>query len=656
MQIPANPGPPVLQLSEATADCLLPRSQVTSWQWLKENGRLEDGRPLNLRDYPWFRAVCEAYDDPRVRTIAIQGAVQIGKTVICRNLLCCATANMAGGLMFATATMDLAKNYVKKKLYPTLEEIPATRPGLPPPHHYNSLGPVDCGQATIYVAWSGSPSKLGDLTIRVAHHGELDKWSREESDEADPEDLADKRFAAVPDHKCFKESTPTIEGGSRINRRLNVGSNGRWVVPCSKCGAYQELVFGDGSGGGVIFDKNADGELDADLAEQTARYRCSECTAEWPEEARMPAVREGVYRPEGCEVNKRGELEGEPLRPWPHWSIQVSRLYSPASTLGVIAREFCEAKLSGDPDKLRDFRNSTEGLCFSPIRSVEQWDTVAARLCAGGAALGRAPASVLFCTAGVDVQIDHVVYWVAGWDRKQSGWLLDYGICSDWDQLEQLLTRTYHHADGGEPLSIGLTLVDSRYEQIENEVVSWCQKVNRPGARYVWPSQGAKAGAMAGCSFRRRELDEGDPRKKTRRPRRKMADFYIVTVNTNYWQAYADRCLYELHPGDPGAFSFPAAVRADEDLFSQLTNQRAVPGKSGPMVWRKIREGAPKDFRDCWRYARCAAEVYTLGAWSRLTDRRPGQAKPAARPQTGPGGKPSTWFRRPPAKRRPPRR
>lgn len=639
--------PPVLELSASTCDALLPRSLVSAWQWLEVEGRLEDGQPLNLRDYPWFRAVAQAWDDPRVRTISIQGAAQIGKTVLCRNLLAMAAATSASNLMYATATAELARTTVRKKLYPTLNEIPATRPGLPRRELWASLGPVDVGRSTIHVAWSGSPAKLGDVTIRAAHHGELDKWSKNTSSEADPEALADDRVAAVPDHKIMKESTPSIAGGSRINRRLVAGSNGRWRIPCPRCGEYAELELGDGSAGGLKWDKPPEGAArDVRLAEASARYVCPLCKKDWRDAERMPAIRAGVYCPEGCDVASSGRLTGEPLRPWPHWSIQISRLYSPAASWGQIARTYLEALVN--PELLRDFINSTLGQVWSPRPRIAAWESVAERVC-GDHEIGHAPAGCVFAAAGVDVQIDHVVFMVIGWGQQQRGWVLDYGVAAGWDELAGVLRRTYPLAGGGGQLPIGLALVDSRYEQVEDEVVKFCQGANRRG-RWVWPSQGVRAGTMSGRSFRRRELDEGARVGRTRRSRRRMADFYVVSVNTNYWQAYADRVLYEAHAGDAGSLTFPRAAASDQDLFEQLTNELPEPGKSGQAVWKQIDASTPVDLRDCLRYSRCAAEVYTLGAWQRLHARRPlvaaATAKPAAAAKPAGG-----WFRKSPRRR-----
>jgi hypothetical protein len=53
--------------------------------------------------------------------------------------------------------------------------------------------------------------------------------------------------------------------------------------------------------------------------------------------------------------------------------------------------------------------------------------------------------------------------------------------------------------------------------------------------------------------------------------------------------------------------------------------------------WVVVDETCPWDFRDALRYARCAAEIFTRGAWQRVSKMRtiPAQ-KPEAQPEKPP--------------------
>ena len=48
-------------------------------------------------------------------------------------------------------------------------------------------------------------------------------------------------------------STPTIKGVSRIELAWRESDQRDYFVPCPKCGHYQVLVFGDGTGPGLVW-------------------------------------------------------------------------------------------------------------------------------------------------------------------------------------------------------------------------------------------------------------------------------------------------------------------------------------------------------------------------------------------------------------------
>jgi terminase, large subunit len=48
-------------------------------------------------------------------------------------------------------------------------------------------------------------------------------------------------------------STPTIEGISRIESACRESDQRDYFVPCVRCACFQVLVFGDGSGPGLVW-------------------------------------------------------------------------------------------------------------------------------------------------------------------------------------------------------------------------------------------------------------------------------------------------------------------------------------------------------------------------------------------------------------------
>lgn len=642
---------PTLRLPEQLFDNLLIADRIDTWQWVCDHVVLREGDrsyPYNPVDYPYHQGIMERADDPRIQELVFVAGTQVGKSTLARSWFVSRIASDPANGIFASSTEKLARNTARDELWPMFRECSATRPWCPASEKLQATDTMRLSNAKIRIAWSGSPTTLGDWTARWGLAGELDKWTRESSDEADPFQLFLKRFGAVNDYQWFAEGTPTFEETSRLWRLLLSGSNERLHVPCPRCGGYQELQLGNGKPktGGIVWDRDADGKHDPLLALRTARYRCALCFKEWGDEYRMPAVRAGVWVPEGCRVTSSGKLRGEPLRPWPRASFQISRLYSPRTTWGKLARERVEC--GDDPELLRDYHNSTLGRAWRQRRQKARWEDVAARLC-GGHELGTCPPGSIFVTAGVDVQLNHLVYIVSAWGLQATGWCIGLGIAESFDEFRRLvLDVEFPHADGGPPLPVEMTLMDSRYR--EDEVYEFCESLSRVG-RNVWPYRGARAGQLVGRPYRRISPVDKDAAGRLAKSTRHDA-FYAVTGQTNYWQSWTDKVLYSRRPGDTSSYTFHATAITDEDLFEQLTNEY-LDETADPPQWIPATASAKRDLRDALRYSRTAAEVNLLGAWSRLAPRRIAAAHrppPPDKPATAAG---KEWkIRTPPPIRR----
>ncbi len=68
--------------------------------------------------------------------------------------------------------------------------------------------------------------------------------------------------------KIVMASTPTIKGISRIELAWRESDQRDYFVPCPRCGHFQVLVFGDGTGPGVVWPEGKP---------EDAMYRCAGC-------------------------------------------------------------------------------------------------------------------------------------------------------------------------------------------------------------------------------------------------------------------------------------------------------------------------------------------------------------------------------------------
>ena len=605
----AEVRPPLLDPTAVAQ--LLPRSRVRSYDWIKQRVHLPpDLHPFDAGAYPWTEGICDAYDDPEVRVVALQFAARLGKTAIAQSLLLKSIATHPSTALFGSSTEKLAKQTVQKKLIPMIEYVTELRRMLPPKSSRLQTR-LDMGAATLYVAWSGSPTTLADIEARYKHANEVDKWSKDESMEADPLDLFLERGAEVPDRKTIIEGTPTIEGQSRVERWLARGTDCRFHVPCPHCETKQELVCSSRLDHGIKWATSNSG-VPSDV-----RYVCVNCHDAIFDEHKRWMVQRGVWIPKNPVVRDVA-------------SFQMNRIYAPTFTFADIACQYVAVR--GDQDGYRNFKNSWMGQTWGPPSKIKKWDDAAERTIRPYT-YGMAPVGSVFLTAGVDVQHDHLVYGVVAWQQSSAGYVIEYGKCYDWAELLTKLRKSFPHADQGSELTVGMTLIDSRFR--EDEVLDFCVK-NYLSGNWIYPSRGSRPGTLAGKPYLQKTLDEA-----TNNKRRGVDGLWMISVNTNYWQSWMDNALIVRVPGDWGSIAFPDSAARDEDLFAQLINESPVPRADGTLVWEQVKSNIPVDFRDVFRYARCAAEVFVKGAWARIPARVGGKDVPvagAATPASPSGG------------------
>jgi phage terminase large subunit GpA-like protein len=514
--------------------------------------------------------------------------------------------------LFATSTEKLCKQTIKKKLLPILRETHETRRWLPDSDRKIMGTRVDLSVATIYGGWSGSPTTFADIDPGILHLNEVDKFSSDESDEGDSMDLALERGIERVDRKLIGESTPTLTGVSRVNRRVVSGWNCRYHVPCPHCGHHQALRINetdDRSNGGLWWKRIDGRHPTATIAAETACYVCEKCHEDIYDESKRWMVRRGVWVPEGQYANDDGKVLGKMANPGPFATYQMSRIYAPTFTFADIARKY--VNVQGDLKAEQNFANSWKGETFTLRHRIGDWDEIARKMCVPTYKTGECHPDVVFVTAAADVQADHLVYEVAGWAQQGVGWEICHGTCLDWWELLEVFQREWPHPKGGTERAC-MCLIDSRHRT--DEVKEFCRQFSEQGA-YIWPLEGQKSGTMMGRSYRRAPIDETDDSKPVGHgiPRLSM-----VKVNTGEYQNWLDSAILRRKPGDPFAFGFPSDAIDDEDFFSQLTNEVRDEKKG---LWVPVRQWEPWDFRDTTRYVKVAADVSINNAWNRLLPR-----------------------------------
>lgn len=604
-----------MRLLSAAADGIRPVRHVESWSWINQHGRTPDGMRFDGSRVPYIRGVCEAWDDPYTREIALMWGTRLGKTMASLQLIAKSAATAPRPGLFATSTQTLSERTVSTKIYPVLEACPKTAPLLPP-RHGRSLREIRLSNASWHVAWSGSATQLADLSAFYGVANEIDKWSLDEKQggdagEGDALDQFFQRFKEFWNYKVFLESSPSTKSKSRIAKKYNASDRRKYYVPCPHCGEYQTLVLGRvDEPGGVRFDKPEKGRADPSLARATARYECRHCEGEIYDRHRPKMIESGEWLPEGCTIDSSGVIHGKPVRDQRIAGFQLSSLYSLQMSWGSIAQAFVEAN-NGGPSSLRMFKNGTLGETWEPFQSKSEPEQVGSRLVVDVPA-GVVPEWATWLFAGCDVQGDKIVYWVSAYGPGEKEHCVLHGSCESLDQLVPLvIAREFEHRGGG-VMTPAMVLIDSGFRT--KLVYQFCRKFIGTKHR-VWPCKGANTD----CGGKAFEYGNTDPKAaRSAKAKRLLAimgrEMKRVRVNPYYYEPITQAQIEELNPGDPASLSLHSGSEEDEGFLRDLCNgaESHEPVKTDPhrLLWVKRWESEPNDKRDCKKYARCAADVW----------------------------------------------
>jgi phage terminase large subunit GpA-like protein len=237
-------------LGEVARRRFAPPPRQTVDQWAREHRYLpetaaEPGRWNPMRA-PYQSGIMQAFTSPAVRTITVQSASQVGKSTIMTNCLGYVIDRMPAASLWLMPSLASATDFMKEVVRPMLEASPALlaktrRQG--PPNYRRIL--FENG----YCVFSGGASaiNLASRAIKVLFCDEIDKLRYAIKNEGDPLSLILKRLSTYADSKALFASTPTVSGGSRIERLFGESSMSRWYLKCpsGECDGWQELVWED---------------------------------------------------------------------------------------------------------------------------------------------------------------------------------------------------------------------------------------------------------------------------------------------------------------------------------------------------------------------------------------------------------------------------
>ena len=631
-----------------------PRLELDEWAdrhyYLSAESAAEPGRWHTL---PYQREPMKAITDPAIEQITFMKSSRVGYTKMLNATIGYHIEHDPTSILVIQPTLTDAKGFSKEEVLPMLRDCPVLDAKFPP-HvmRKNSLLHMRFSGGLLQLVGARSPASFRRVSRRIILGDETDGYPASAGVEGDPVTLAWRRSEWFWNRKGLNGSTPTIAGVSRIEKLYFEGDQRRYYVPCTQCGHMDYLVFrreavtGDGAPAGHFMRWTKGQSADA-------HFVCGTCGGVIEEKDKRDIVARGAWRPHNPDASPSHRS----------YHLWAAYSHSPNATWAHIAAEFEKALREG-PEQLKTFVNTVLGETWKEQGEAPDWEPLYYRR--ELYERGTCPDSVLFLTAGVDVQRSFgLVFEVVGWGRGKRSWSIDAAILpgdpadlsqnGPWAQVDALLNRTFRHARGVD-LRIAMLAVDSGDNT--NNVYTWARRY--PLKRVIAIKGDDRVGILV-----------GPPSKVDVTVSGRKVGYRMWRVSGNVGKSELYGWLRQSPPTDEGRalgatdpIGFCRFPQYGEDYFKALTAEQLVPHKTPSgftvLVWELI-PGRENHFLDCRIYARAAAALQGLDRfqepdWTRLeravgyeADRPPPVADAPAGPADGTAAASTTAPRAAPA-------
>ncbi len=658
-------------LSPIICDAIRPRPRVRTVEWaaahlvMPPRSEIQGAWRPDL--FPHMVEPLDCCDDPYYEQVTVEAASRNGKTAMSLAFLAKSAATDPHPAAFGDADQRSTER-VLERAWEMFDACKLLKPKilLAPSRRSNSR--IELADMVIEGAWSGSAATAADYCAKVIVLNEIDKYSKDKSNEAPFLNLMTERAKGYLGSTVILISTPSLVNQSAIRAARESGDNRARYVPCPHCNHFQTLRRGDGAiPGGLRWEKDSKGHTTPQLAEETAWYECERCRKKILDHHRPAMLNAGLYVAEGQKI-VRGKVVGKKLREGRHASFgPLPTLYSllPSIDLGKIARKYVEAKQAlrkkGDRGPLRNYVNSWDCEVWDPRRKKVEVHQLTERLGTEDPR-GVCPPWSVFLTQKIDLGGDaDEFYWqVCAWGAHERGQVIDWGLIFGPNAQQDLKThifgdgrgQPYPHADGGIPLYVKRTGLDSGDGDHTETVYRLCEELKRFG---VVPTKGL-TGKFA--EMIRPSVLSGDPhlaaKLKASAPNNPQTGRAVLFhENHERTQRWIQSMLHgdvkrptETDPGHPNAFTLCREAAHDENFLAQLLAEypHDETNEDGYPIHTWTRTG-PNEQRDCCRGNRALASLLTNFDANWATQKRVpvlvGQSAQPQRPTfTTPDGRP----------------
>lgn len=541
--------------------------------------------PFRTSRTPYLREIMDKLSvaDP-AQKIIFKKCSQIGATESGNNWLGYIIDIAPASTLYIMPTDSMMKKTSKTRIGPMIKDSERLSKKIKPARSReggNTILEKEFEGGMVNMVGANSPVGLSSTPVRYVYADEVDRYPLDVGGEGDVIGLAETRTVSFGARKkIFITSTPTLDGSSIIDSEFEKTGQRYFNVPCPHCAAMQVLKFDQ--------LRYEEGKFD------DVKYECEHCKEGIAERFKAKMLQNGQWAPEFPE-KEDGITFG----------YHLNALYSPPGwySWAQMAREY-EAAQNNLP-KLIVFTNTKMGDVYKNAGDQPDWQQLYNKR--EQYPLNRPDNSVVFITAGVDIQKDRIELEVVGWGKGKQSWSIDYRVLpgntdtSDapvWESLSKVLDEGFIREDGA-VLQIRYMAVDTGYNT--SIVYDFCRKYSGR----VLPIKGQE----------NQNLMVTPPRTvDTSRAGKKIKGIKIWNVGTSMIKTEIYGWL-KLQQKEDGTYPYGYChfPQYDSHFFKSLASEKLERkvDKKGYTVYTWVKKFERNEALDCRVYARAAA--YVLG-------------------------------------------
>ena len=573
---------------------------------------------------PYLKGIMDAAGYPSVDTVIVCKSPQAGGTEAAHNIVGYCIDRAPGPVMYVFPDEITARENMRERIIPMIQSSPRLSEYLTGKTDDTSSMGVRLAHMLISLAWSGSPSRLGNKPIRTLVLDELDKY-KDAKNEATSEALAEERTTTW-EHRgrlILKISTPTVKGGP-IDRAMTKEANTvfDYWVRCPHCNHWQLMSFDR------IRWPEGERNPETVLAHRLAEYHCENAmcpVTAWDDSLRDAAVRRGEWRDRSTGLELTAYLDTyKPLKV----GFQIPAWISYFVSLSKVAWAFLKWKESGS---LEDFKRFKNQYCGEPWEEefVQREENAILSLCDDRprgrvptpetfdeAGIRRPPIAALLATADTQDKYFRYVIRAYAYGPTMENWLVQCGSVTSFAALEKLFWgSSYRDGNGNEHRVFG-AMIDAMGTRTR-QVYLWAAK-NRGR---VFPSQGVQHLTVP-VQLSPIEYYTNSKGDKVKIP----GGIVLYRLDSTY---YKNDLAYSLqvNPDDPGAFHLHSNDKGELGQYASEMCAEIYDDEKKCWVNPKDR---PNHFWDCEYLQRAFSDHLGIRNW--IAPQEVQQARPA--PQT----------------------